>query len=343
MPSSPERSRSRSPRHGRAAGALRALIGVRFVLLVVLLMAGATISAATSGGTVLDPAPSGAAPAPVGPIRTALIRAGSIRTAQDPSDDGPVSAEAARDSVDEVMSRREFDYSPSTLERVFEWIGEQLSKLLAPGEAAAGGSFGGGIGTLFGWLIMVAAVVAIVVVAVWVISNRTRRDRGGDEEPLSPAEVEHRRRAVEWMDDAERLEADGRWKEALRARYRHLVRVLVDRRQLPDVPGRTTGELRDDLAATTPAAAADFDTCCRLFELAWYADAPTGPDENGRLRAAAARALDAPVEERVPPGTLLDIAGVARDPDGTDDRSGRPTGTDAGEVVMIGGSDREGT
>jgi hypothetical protein len=215
--------------------------------------------------------------------------------AQGSDPDVPVSSEQARAAVRDVMARPEFDYSPSVLERISEWIGEQLSKLFAPAETAAGGSFGGGIGTLFGWLIMLAAVAALVVVAVWVIANRSRRERGEDEEPLSPTEVEHRRRADEWRSDAERLEAQGRWKEALRARYRHLVRVLVDRRQLPDVPGRTTGELRGDLAATTPDAVDEFDTCCLLFELAWYADVPTDAEGNARFRTAAGRVLAAPV------------------------------------------------
>lgn len=215
--------------------------------------------------------------------------------AQGSDPDVPVSPEETRAAVRDVMARPEFDYSPSVLERISEWIGEQLSRLFAPGEATAGGSFGGGIGTLFGWLIMLAAVAALVVVAVWVIANRSRRERGEDEEPLSPTEVEHRRRADEWRSDAERLEAQGRWKEALRARYRHLVRVLVDRRQLPDVPGRTTGELRGDLAATTPDAVDEFDTCCLLFELAWYADVPTDAEGNARFRTAAGRVLAAPV------------------------------------------------
>lgn len=88
--------------------------------------------------------------------------------AQGSDPDAPVSSEQARAAVRDVMARPEFDYSPSTLERISEWIGEQLSKLFAPAETAAGGSFGGGIGTLFGWLIMLAAVAALVAVAVTV-------------------------------------------------------------------------------------------------------------------------------------------------------------------------------
>ncbi|HNG25691.1 MAG TPA: hypothetical protein PLC03_17130, partial [Microthrixaceae bacterium] len=82
-----------------------------------------------------------------------IVVAAAVSTAagaQGSDPDVPVSSEQARAAVRDVMARPEFDYSPSVLERISEWIGEQLSKLFAPAETAAGGSFGGGIGTLFG-------------------------------------------------------------------------------------------------------------------------------------------------------------------------------------------------
>jgi uncharacterized membrane protein len=227
---------------------------------------------------------------------------------------GPAQPAEVRDQVRDVMERPEFDYAPSWLERAVEWIGDRLSDLFEPGDGTAtGGTFGGGIGALFGWLLIILAVTAVIVVVVWVIATRTRRIRRPERDSLTPVEVEHRRRAEEWMADAERLEADGRWKEAMRARYRNLVRVLVDRRQLPDVPGRTTGELREDLDRTTPAAREDFDTCCLLFELPWYADVPTGPDENARFRQCADRVLASVASDRFDPVTLFDVTGAARE------------------------------
>jgi len=214
----------------------------------------------------------------------------------------PVAPAEVRDQVRDVMSRPEFDYSPSWFERALDWIGEQLAKIFEPGdEMGAGSSFGGGIGALIGWLLIVAAVVAIVALVVWIVANRTGRTRVAAEDLLSPVEVEHRRRAHEWLVDAEQLEAQGEWKGALRARYRNLVRTLVDRRQVPDVAGRTTGELREDLDETTPTAHDGFDTCSQLFELAWYAGVATGADENARFQAAAADVLAATVVDRFDP------------------------------------------
>jgi hypothetical protein len=85
----------------------------------------------------------------------------------------------------------------------------------------------------------------------------------------------------------------------MRARYRELVRTLVDRRQVADLAGATTRELLDDVAVTTPAAASEFESACLLFELPWYADVPTGPEENRRIRELSASVLAAEVERRI--------------------------------------------
>ncbi len=216
--------------------------------------------------------------------------------------------------VQEIMSRSEFDYGPSWFDQLAEWIGKQLERLFGNvemSESPQGGEFLGGIGYFVAWFLIIAAVIAVIGVVVYVLVKRVR-PRDGDDTPATETEIEHRRAAAAWRSDAERLEADGEWKLALRARYRELVRTLTDRRQLPDIAGRTTGELRDDLGATTPSASADFDTASLLFELAWYADVPTGPEENARFRSAATGVLAAPV---------LDDAGDSRSGGADDDGS----------------------
>ena len=229
------------------------------------------------------------------------------------SQDGPARPAVVDQQVRDVMSRAEFSYEPSIMERIGEWISDLLDDLFPETTASGSGTaFAGGVGPLFAWVLILLAVAAAIAVVVVVLRNRVPRVR--DEEPPTEAEIEHRRRADEWLADAERLEADGNWKDALRARYRNLVRTLVDRRQLPDVPGRTTGELRADLARTTPSAQEAFDTCSLLFELPWYADVPTGPEENRRFRDAAALVLSASPEDRFDPVMLLDVAGVSREP-----------------------------
>ncbi len=198
------------------------------------------------------------------------------------------------DDVRRVMSDGAYDYSPSLPDRILERIGDFLDGLVGPTFGGAGGAFGGGVGGVLAWLLILAAVVAVVVVVVVVLRSRVRRER--PERDDAQVEVEHRRPAGEWASEAAAHEAAGRWAEAVRARYRELVRTLVDRRQLPDVPGLTTRELRVELAGTTPTASVPFDEASTVFELAWYALVPTGPEDLARLRRSAAEALAAPRE-----------------------------------------------
>lgn len=210
-----------------------------------------------------------------------------LAAAAGPPEPGPVNDEVRR-----IMSGGAYDYTPSFLQRVLDWVGGLLDDLFNVG-VGGGGAFGGGIGGVVAWLMIAAALAGIVAVIVVAIRQRVRSPRA--ESARGVAEVEHRRPASDWRRDAEAHEAAGEWKEAMRARYRELVRTLVDRRQLPDVAGLTTGELRGELAATTPAAESPFDLASALFESAWYGDLPTGVAENQQVRTAAAQVLAAPV------------------------------------------------
>ena len=221
--------------------------------------------------------------------------------------DVPVDPADAADKVREVMSRPEFRYEKSWLDRLGEWIARQLDDLFGNLEPGSGGTgtFSGGAGSLVAWLLIVLAVVAVVGTIVYVVLHRVRRP--AEDQPELTSEIEHRNPARHWAELAERHEAAGEWKEALRCRYRELVRTLIDRGQLPDVAGRTTGELRVDLSRSTPAAEAAFDRVTLLFELPWYADAPTGAEENREVRSLAAQVLDQPARQRFDTsGRLLD-------------------------------------
>jgi len=221
---------------------------------------------------------------------------------QDPSTD----PEQLTEQVRRVMERPEFRYDKSWFDRLSEWIARQLERLFggepSGGNIDTGSGFAGGIGSILAWLLILAAVAAVIAVVVYVVRHRVRAARS-DDGPDTSIEIEHRRSASEWASDADRLESEREWKAALRARYRQLVRTLVDRRQLPDVAGRTTGELREDLSVTTPGASAAFDTASLLFELAWYAHVPTGPEQSSELRRAADAVLAATPERHTDQGS----------------------------------------
>ena len=90
--------------------------------------------------------------------------------------------------------------------------------------------------------------------------------------------------------DAQRFEASGQWREAMRARYRELVGSLIDDGVLADIPGRTTGEYRSEFMAARPADGAAFRELTDLLEAVWYGGVETDAADNQRFRELAVRA-----------------------------------------------------
>ena len=188
-----------------------------------------------------------------------------------------MTAEEIRQLADEIVARPEFAQpEPSLIERARSWVEDLIGRIL---EAA----FSGSAGSLVGWVVLLVAVAAII----W-FATRMGRTVHVDRPVGVRVEGIHRRTPAEWRAEAEDHEAAGAWKLAIRCRYRALVGDLIAERLLEDVPGRTTGEYRRDLAVRAPDRSPAFDEATELFELAWYADRATGPDENRRFRALAA-------------------------------------------------------
>jgi hypothetical protein len=187
--------------------------------------------------------------------------------------------EVIRDRASEILSRPEFQRHKTLLERVLDWIGDQLSRF----------SFGvgGGPGFAGDLLGLVFLAGAVVLIALLVRSIR-RTPRRPDLEPELSVEETARRSASAWRTDAERFEDERRWREAMRARYGELVRTLVDEGVLADLPGRTTGEYDRELSAARPVAADAFGELTALFEEVWYGGQAAASDQHQRFRALAA-------------------------------------------------------
>jgi len=148
----------------------------------------------------------------------------------------------------------------------------------------------GAIGTTIMWIVVVAVVALAVFLLVKVVRNRARRsdDEGEDEDAavVVADEIEGvDRTGDEWRRLALAAEAEGRWRDGLRCRYRALTAVLIERRVLADVAGRTTGEHRGEVHVGVPDAATDFHDAAELFDRAWYGNLPTGPDQRDRFVA----------------------------------------------------------
>lgn len=137
-------------------------------------------------------------------------------------------------------------------------------------------------------LIVVAAILVVAVVVGTRLAGRISRDPGVD--VRSPAVI--RRTPDEWSAEAARHEAAGRWRDAMRCRYRALVADLAGRGVLDEVPGRTAREyaaiVTDQLP---PPAAPAFREASDLFEVAWYGNQPSSADELHHFRDLEAQVL----------------------------------------------------
>ena len=215
-----------------------------------------------------------------------------------------------RDKMVEIFQRPEFQRSRGPLQKALDGILKHLSGLIPGSAPAAGGGWGGPIWTALGWVVLTLLVIGLLVVAVVIVRGwRPVRRRSVPEVEVS---VEEHRSSREWRSDAERHEAEGNWKEAIRCRYRELVVTLVDLRCATEFAGRTTGELRVDIDERLQAMSSEFSEATELFELAWYADQPTGSADNARFRALAAEIVAA--AER----TVQPVAGGGRSSGGGD-------------------------
>lgn len=190
----------------------------------------------------------------------------------------------ARRVVDEVLSGAEYDpLRPGLLERILDVFADAVG-------GALDGLSGTGTGTFLGYVLLAAVVGAVVVLAVR-FARGTRRDPRVD----AAADAPVGRPATAWSAEAEAHEAAGRWRDAVRCRYRALIADLAASGVLEEIPGRTAGEYLDEVAGTVGEAAGavdSFEAVTRAFEAAWYGDGAVdaGDAATVRERADGARA-----------------------------------------------------
>jgi hypothetical protein len=185
-------------------------------------------------------------------------------------------ADEANRRAEEILSRPEFDEPPqSMVEQALEWVQNLVGRVLTD-------LLQSGAGSVLSW-----AVILLGLVLVALLASRVIRTAQSDPGAARVEMVERRRSPADWRAEAERLEAQGRWRHGLRARYRALIADLVDREVLREIPGRTAGEYRSELGTRAPAVAGEFSGASELFERAWYGNIDTGPTEAERFRELA--------------------------------------------------------
>ncbi len=189
---------------------------------------------------------------------------------------------AVRDLADKILADHRYQRPPKSIpDRILEWFGDQLSKIL-------GSLVGSGAGTVIAWVVVAAAIALVVVLVVrYGGGTRVRVPR----EPRPRVMVELTRTPAAWRSEAESLEAQGRWREGLRCRHRALIGELVRQRAIADQAGRTAGEYVRDVAVSMPTAQAALAEATGLFEDAWYGDVPTAMEQSARFQVLADEVL----------------------------------------------------
>lgn len=187
----------------------------------------------------------------------------------------------ARSAAQDVLSRAEFHRpGPSIIERIERWVSEGINRVLEAISGAAGGG-------LIASLILIAAV-ALVVIMLLRFGKGVQADAP---RPAARVRTGRGRSAEDWRAEAAQHEAAGRWRDALRCRYRALVAELAGNGLLDDLPGKTTGEERADIDVAAPDASPSFREATELFDDVWYGDARTGPEDAARFRSLSERVL----------------------------------------------------
>ena len=183
-----------------------------------------------------------------------------------------------RRAADEVMARPEFQQPPKSFyERAQEWLADRLDDLIQA-------LFEGGRSSILAWL-AIGVIVGVIAFLIYRIVSGMARN------PAAEAQLsivtERRRPATDWEREADAHAAAGRWRDALRCRYRALVARLATMGAVDEVPGRTAGEYRVELRRTRPDAAPAFGSATELFERAWYGHRPMGADDEATFRELA--------------------------------------------------------
>jgi hypothetical protein len=169
---------------------------------------------------------------------------------------------------------------PGLAQRFLHWLGTTLAHLLDSITSVAPGG-------ALGLLLLVLLVVLLVLVVRWRVGP-VRRNAAADHAVFGGRP----RSAAEYRAAADAAAAAGDWDEAVRQRFRAIVRSLEERDVLDPRPGRTADEAAGESALVLTSAAPALTAAARTFDDVAYGSLHVDAAADGRLRdldAALAR------------------------------------------------------
>lgn len=183
----------------------------------------------------------------------------------------PLDRDGAGDAARRELSKRIYRRpQQSWLVRVLEWIFTRLGRALAKASSVTPGG-------LPGLLLLVAIVVALIVVLRLRLGPVRRTDLLTDDRSAPP------RSADDYRGEAAAFAATGDWRQALRARFRALIRELEQRGILDQRAGRTAGEIVAEASIAVPAIAAPMRRAADVFNEVWYGNRQATPAAYERM------------------------------------------------------------
>ena len=166
---------------------------------------------------------------------------------------------------------------------------------------------GGGAGFgPFGTLLVVLLVAALVAVVVWMVAKAIKeRDIDDDDdlidlidldedldEAVGERIIDEQQPPDRWRRAAQEHRTAGRFRDSVRCEYRALVGDLARAGAIDEIPGRTSGEERAQLASLAPAVSQNFDDAADIFDAAWFDDHVVTADADTRFVAVSRVVLD---------------------------------------------------
>lgn len=257
----------------------------------------------------------------------------STPTSIPPIEPVAIEPETARATAEEILSRSEFQpQPPSLLSRFFGWLGDVLGGgPQDPGSASMGAP--SALRVLV-WAVLAALVVLVVVLLVrsargMALPRRRRRAKISEVDEISALPDAAANPTVGSLSEfdpgeVDALEAAGRWRDALLARYRGAVTHLSGAGVVDAQPATSSAELRAVVDAHHSELSAHFAQLTATFETVWYggADADEALAADARRHAAAVDAAMTSAVGSKPPATTN--ANTSSDGDGKD-LSGGPS------------------